>query len=196
MKITYPECQIDISVEEVITLIDHVNKGSRPMTVAEMAEELLKPQGTIGPDFDPMFPIVKVPHVPELEEDPIPGPEPEPKPKEKIPQVKKAKKKTKLADIPFRMGKVERDDEPVEKPKRKSSGNGKAVQVLFDNGWKTYKTISKAAEAIGTKLNHLSHALLNGKTCNGHQVRYAVDIKEQPETTNEEPTEYPRRNNQ
>ena len=25
MKITYPECQIEISVEEIITLIDHAN---------------------------------------------------------------------------------------------------------------------------------------------------------------------------
>jgi len=169
MKITYPECQIDISVDEVITLINHVNKGSRPMTVAEIAEELLKPQGTIGPGFDPIFPTMMAPKVPSLEEDPNPEPKPEPKQKGKIPQAKKAKRKP---------------------------GNAKSVQVLFETGWKTYKTISKAAEAIGTKLNHLSHALLNGKTCNGHQVRYAVDIKDQPETTNEEPTELPRRNNQ
>lgn len=169
MKITYPECQIEISVEEVITLIDHVNIGSRPMTVAEMAEELLKPQGMIGPDFDPMLPIAKVPKVPGLDEDPNPEPEPEPKPRQKNPQAKKAKRKP---------------------------GNAKSVQVLFETGWKTYKTISKAAEAIGSKLNHLSHALLNGKTCNGHQVRYAVDNKEQPETINEAPAELPRRNNQ
>lgn len=233
MKITYPECQIEISVDEVITLIDHANltdagtqlvheiedykeklreellpegheqvryqfkKGSRPMTIEEMAEEMSKSQGMIGPDFDPMFPTVKVPKVVGLDEEPHPAPEPEPepKPKQKSTRLKKPKKEPKLADIQFRVGKVgkdkEPDEKPDEKPKRKNKTNSKAVEVLLENGWKTFGSVSQAAAAIGTRLNHLSHALLNNKTCNGYQVRYAVDGKQQPEATNEEPTELP-----
>lgn len=78
----------------------------------------------------------------------------------------------------------------AKKPKKKTTGNAKSVQVLFENGWKTFKSVSQAAEAIGTKLNHLSHAMLNGKTCNGHEVRYANN-KGQPETASEEPADLP-----
>lgn len=81
--------------------------------------------------------------------------------------------------------------EPAEKhqtsQKKKPRGNSKAVDVLIENRWKTYGSVSQAAKAIGTKLNNLSHALLTGKTCNGHQVRYATDSQEQPIPPLEEP---------
>lgn len=75
-------------------------------------------------------------------------------------------------------------------PKKKPKCNTKAVDVLIENKWKTFGSVSQAAEAIGTKLNHLSHALLTGKTCKGHQVRYATD-GQQPEPTMEDPEDAP-----
>lgn len=79
---------------------------------------------------------------------------------------------------------------PKKTTKAKSRTNAKAVDVLTGDRWKTYGSISQAAEAIGTKLNQLSHALLTGKTCKGHQVRYATD-GQQPEPTIEDPEDAP-----
>lgn len=123
MKITYPDFQIDISVDEVITLMN-----------ANLSRQ---------------------------------GPNPE---KPMAPASKPSKSPAK----------------PTKKPK----GNTKAVDVLIENKWKTFGSVSQAAEAIGTKLNHLSHALLTGKTCNGHQVRYATN-GQQPEPTMEDPEDAP-----
>ena len=81
---------------------------------------------------------------------------------------------------------------PKKTTKAKSRTNAKAVDVLIGDRWKTYGSISQAAKAIGTKLHHLSHALLTGKACNGHQVRYATDGQEQPEP-DAEPDELPHR---
>lgn len=75
--------------------------------------------------------------------------------------------------------------------KKKASTKPKKVDILFENGWKTFNSISQAAKAIDARLNHLSHALLNGKTCNGHQVRYATDNNEPTQPANEEQTELP-----
>lgn len=83
-----------------------------------------------------------------------------------------------------------RPKSPV-KPKKKPKGNTKAVDVLIEDSWKTFGSVSQAAEAIGTKINHLSHALLNGKTCNGYQVRYATDGQHCPVPTMEEPEDAP-----
>lgn len=123
MKITYPDFQIDISVDEVITLMN-----------ANLSCQ---------------------------------GPNPE-KP----------------------MAQASKPSKSPAKPKKKPKGNTKAVDVLIENKWKTFGSVSQAAEAIGTKLNQLSHALLTGKTCKGHQVRYATD-GQQPEPTMEDPEDAP-----
>ncbi len=123
MKITYSDFQIDISVDEVITLMN-TNLSSQ-------------------------------------------GPNPE---KPMTPASKPSKSPA--------------------KPKKKPKGNTKAVDVLIEDKWKTFGSVSQAAEAIGTKLNNLSHSLLTGKTCNGHQVRYSTN-GQQPEPTMEEPEDAP-----
>lgn len=162
MKITYPECQIEISVDEVIALIDHTN-------LIDAGTQLVQENEKIKVELPPIDPERLRKGF--CDEEPNPEPEPEPKPKQKSTRLKKTKK--------------------TMEPKRKNKTNSKTVEVLFENGWKTFGSVSQAAEAIGSRLNHLSYALLNNKTCNGYQVRYAVDSKEQTETTNEEPTELP-----
>lgn len=127
MKITYPDFQVDISVDEVIALMN-----------ANLSSE----SHHANPESIPMAPA---------------------------PKRQKSTAKRKM------------------KPK----SNSKAVDVLIEDRWKTFGSISQAAAAIGTKLNHLSHALLTGKTCNGHQVRYATDGQDQPEPTMEEPEDAP-----
>lgn len=112
MKITYPDFTIDISVDEVIALMNANLFGEGSMTAPES-----------------------------------------------IPKVPASQKTTKA----------------------KHRTNAKAVDVMIGNKWKTFGSISQAAKAIGTKINHLSHALLTGQACNGHQVRYANDGQEQPE---------------
>ena len=68
------------------------------------------------------------------------------------------------------------DPTPDSTKKKKASTKPKKVDILFENGWKTFNSISQAAKAIDARLNHLSHALLNGKTCNGHHVRYHSEM--------------------
>lgn len=127
MKITYPNFQVDISIDEVIALL-------RTTLSAESQKT--------NPERTPTPPAPKRP-------------------------------KTSA------------------KPNKKPKGNTKAVDVLIGDSWKTFGSVSQAAEAIGTKLNHLSYALLNGKTYNGYQVRYATDGQHCPEPTMEEPEDAP-----
>ena len=139
MKITYPECQIEITAEELILLIDRLNLNNAG---AQLVQEIER-----------------------IKDDLTEQPEPKPYPAQEEPAHTESKK------------------EPAPTKRRT---NNKKVQVLFETGWKTYNSISQAAKAIDARLNHLSHALLNGKTCNGHQVRYATGNKEQTQPANEE----------
>lgn len=144
MKITYPECQIEITAEELILLIDRINLNNAGVQLVQEIER--------------------------IKDDLTEQPEPKPYPAQEEPAPTDSKK------------------EPAP-TKRKT--NSKKVQVLFETGWKTFNSISQAAKAVDARLNHLSHALLNGKTCNGHQVRYATDNNEPTQPANEEQTELP-----
>lgn len=183
MKITYPECQVEITAEEFITVIDHFTTK-----VTCNTEPTFEPGGIVGTGDD--------------------MPEPRPYPSltdhEAIIQrgtgfqdlimqgLKEAEDQGKLQGVQIP---AEEEHAPTESKKKpapaKRKTNSKKVQVLFETGWKTFNSISQAAKAIDARLNHLSHALLNGKTCNGHQVRYASGNKEQTQPANEEQTELP-----
>ena len=162
MKITYPECQVEITAEEFITVIDHFTT---------------KVTSNTAPTFEPGG------FVPD-DEQPEPKPYPNLTDHEAIVQrgegflnfikqgLEDAEAQGKLPEV-----KIPTEEEPAttenKKEPAKRKTNAKKVQVLFETGWKTFNSISQAAKAIDARLNHLSHALLNGKTCNGYQVRYA-----------------------
>ena len=148
MKITYPECQIELTAEELITLMGRINLYEAGARLVQLIESY------------------------KLDADEDPGHQPEPVsyPKEEEPAPVESTKKT---------------------PKRKPADKPQKVDVLFESGWTTFNSVSAAAKAIDARLNHLSHALLNGKTCNGHQVRYASDNNEPTQPANEEQTELP-----
>lgn len=181
MKITYPECQVEITAEEFITVIDHFTTK-----VTCNTEPTFEPGGIVGTGDD--------------------MPEPRPYPSltdhEAIIQrgtgfqdlimqgLKEAEAQGKLQGVQIP---TEEEPAPTENKKEpaKRKTNAKKVQVLFENGWKTFNSISQAAKAVDARLNHLSHALLNGKTCNGHQVRYATDNNEPTQPADEQQTELP-----
>lgn len=181
MKITYPECQVEITAEEFITVIDHFTTK-----VTCNTEPTFEPGGIVGTGDDM----------------PEPMPYPSLTDHEAIIQrgtgfqdlimqgLKEAEDQGKLQGVQIP---AEEEHAPTENKKEpaKRKTNSKKVQVLFENGWKTFNSISQAAKAIDARLNHLSHALLNGKTCNGHQVRYTSGNKEQTQPANEEQTELP-----
>ena len=48
----------------------------------------------------------------------------------------------------------------------------KAVDVLTDNGWKTFESIKEAADYIGCAHGTLSAKLIRDLPCKGYQVRY------------------------
>ena len=105
MKVTYKDFQIEISVEEIITLIDHAN-------LTDAGTQLVK----------------EIEHY-----------------KEEL-----------------------HDEEP--KPYSKQA---KGVDILFEEGWKTFDSMSKAAKALDVSLAWLSKSLQLGKTCNGHHIRFS-----------------------
>jgi hypothetical protein len=181
MKITYPECQVEITAEEFITVIDHFTTK-----VTCNTEPIFEPGGIVGTGDD------------------MPEPKPYPNMLDNeaiIPRgsgfqdlimqgLKEAEAQGKLQGVQIP---TEEEPAPTENKKEpaKRKTNSKKVQVLFETGWKTFSSISQAAKAIDARLNHISHALLNGKTCNGHQVRYATDDNEPTQPANEEQTELP-----
>lgn len=57
--------------------------------------------------------------------------------------------------------------------KKKASSNPKKVEILFTTGWKTFDSISEAAEALGVNYKTFYHNLTHGKPCKTHQVRYS-----------------------
>lgn len=89
----------------------------------------------------------------------------------------------------------EEESTPVEIPKipktRKPYTTSKKVQVLFESGWETYKSVAEAAKALEVNYKTLYHNLTIGKPCKKHQVRYADDPNDKTETTNEEQPELP-----
>ena len=208
MKITYPECQIEISVDEVIELNNYYEEQKTVITCRppelhglnpvdfdkfrlnvkdkEWLEETLKDSlGKLHKQLldstDPNRHGDGIEHLiheepapesqdPELEpeEDPTPTFEPggiigegESEPEgEKVIRMSKEMKKAIVEKTPY-VG--------LKKP----SGKAKKVDVLFETGWKTFGSLTAAAKAIDAHLNHLRHALMTGKTCNGHHVRYS-----------------------
>lgn len=208
MKITYPECQIEISVDEVIELNNYYEEQKTVITCRppelqglepvdfdkfrinvkdkEWLEETLKDSlGKLHKQLldstDPNRHGDGIEHLiheepapesqdpePEPEEDPTPTFEPggiigegESEPEgEKVIRMSKEMKKAIVEKTPY-VG------------RKKPSGKAKKVDVLFDTGWKTFGSLTAAAKAIDARLNHLSHALMTGKTCKGHHVRYS-----------------------
>lgn len=210
MKITYPECQIEISVDEVIELNNYYEEQKTVITCRppelhglnpvdfdkfslnvkdkEWLEETLKDSlgklhkqllDSTDPnrhgDGDGIEHLIHEEPAPESqdpelerEEDPTPTFEPggiigegESEPEgEKVIRMSKEMKKAIVEKTPY-VG------------RKKPSGKAKKVDVLFETGWKTFGSLTAAAKAINARLNHLSHALMTGKTCNGHHVRYS-----------------------
>lgn len=184
MKITYPECQIEISVDEVIELNNYYEEQKTVITCRppelhglnpvdfdkfrlnvkdkEWLEETLKDSlGKLHKQLldstDPNRHGDGIEHL--IHEEPAPeSQDPEHQP----------------APVPYPK---EEETAPLgstkEVKKKKSSGKMKKVDILFDTGWKTFGSLTAAAKAIDARLNHLSHALMTGKTCNGHHVRYS-----------------------
>lgn len=228
MKITYPECQVEISVDEVIELNNYYEEQKSVITCRfpelhglnpvdfdkfrlnvkdkEWLEETLKDSlvklhKQLLEQTDPsrhgegIASIIQEEPAPETK-DPLAGvsfddPEPEPKPypleEEPAPTFEPGgiigdgerspiREGVRPGGLPAAVQEALKHPHVVSKKeakKKKSSGKPKKVDVLFETGWKTFGSLTEAAKAIDARMNHLSHAMLTGKTCNGHQVRYS-----------------------
>ena len=189
MKITYPECQIEISTEEFIDLLDYFEDREPKI---ECRHEF-GPLNYKKPELHK--PIISEEDKKEIDElmqkhfqesnlqllrqtDPTrrgegieplitKSPAPEFEPGGFVPEnpdegcLVKGETVKKGVGLP----KPVKDAFEEKQPQK--------VDVLFDDyGWKTFNSVSEAAKAIDARINHLNHALLNDKTCNGHHVRY------------------------
>ena len=228
MKITYPECQVEITAEEFITVIDHFTTK-----VTCNTEPTFEPGGIINTDDGmpepkpyPQSGETVIPNTAEVEtffssairrffesqekrlmmddklteqsrqrivdcentlEEVINGDDIDSTKaalagldeawlhaENEIPNEPAPVESTKGRNHASTKKKATTSDDSTKK--KKASGKPKKVDVLFETGWKTFNSISQAAKAIDARLNHLSHALLNGKTCNGHHVRYHSEM--------------------
>lgn len=211
MKITYPECQVEITAEEFITVIDHFTTK-----VTCNTEPTFEPGGFVPDNEQPApkpYPASGEKVIPSTSEDGVflssamrrffESEEKRQQMEDKLTE----KSRQRIVDCENTLEEVinggdtksitgslagledawlNAETKPVETPEpaptenkkepAKRKTNAKKVQVLFETGWKTFNSISQAAKAIDARLNHLSHALLNGKTCNGHQVRYHSEM--------------------
>jgi hypothetical protein len=189
MKITYPECQVEITAEELITVIDRLNLYSAGARLVKAIEEIkinLRPE-----DF------------PQDGDGEAPEPKPYPKEEEPTPTyepggiigdgnssksgegilpaglpaaVKEALKHPHVVRTKceaFNGVKGRKHESTEEAPEKKPVVKSKSVDVLMEDGWVTFETGTKAAKALGVSLAWLSKSLKLGKTCNGHQVRYS-----------------------
>lgn len=189
MTITYPECQIEMEVDEAIELLDYFERKEPKTEIRQDFGHLKIPQGIPCP-FE-ISEEVKIEinelmqkHLQESklqllrQTDPTrsgegieplitKSPAPEFEPGGFVPEnpdegcLVKGETVKKGASMPKPVKDAIEDKQP------------RKVDVLFDDyGWKTFNSVSEAAKAIDARLNHFNHALLNNKTCNGHHVRY------------------------
>ena len=187
MKITYPECQVEITAEEFITVIDHFTTK-----VTCNTEPTFEPGGIISTGDD--MPLPKpypnltdheaiIPRGTDFQDLIMQG-------------LKEAEAQGKLQGVQIP---TEEEPSPVEITKedkhdstKKSTNKKKKVEVKLDNGeWRTFNSISRAATYIGMSMTGLSNALIRGTKAFGHEVRYATDNNEPTQPANEEQTELP-----
>lgn len=148
MKITFPECQIEMSAEELILLIDHTNlihAGTRLVKEIDSYKE----------------------HLPGLE------PDDRNQVGDQVGDQAGSKSGASADNDPLEGVSFE---EPEPKPLGKKGKRGntpKKVDVRLDNGdWFTFDSVTAAADSIGGSSNGLSTALKNGTKFHGHEVRW------------------------
>lgn len=186
MKITYPECQIEISTEEIINLLDYFReiKPSTEVKIERKELEEMMNQHFVERTSSRKHENPKEPD--NHEEDPAPTFEPGgfvPEDEQPAPKPYPAQEEHTPVEIP-----KERKHDST----KKASNKKKKVEVKLDNGeWRTFNSISRAATYIGMSMTGLSNALIRGTKAFGHEVRYASDNNEQTQPANEEQTELP-----
>ena len=242
MKITYPECQIEISTEEIIDLLNHFvestssrqheiqedpsieSTSSRQHESTEVRKSLYKticcPEcghkfkeevpdfmngefATICPNCGTRISgvragneivIMTLPPKEQEDEQPAPKPYPNLTDNEAIVQhgegflhfikqgLEEAEAQGKLPEELTQVEIPKEENTPVEIPierknestkKKKASSKPQKVEILFETGWKTFDSVSEAAEALGVNYKTFYHNLTHGKPCKKHQVRYA-----------------------
>ena len=198
MKITYPECQLEISAEELITVIDHFTTK-----VTCNTEPTFEPGGIVGTGDDMPKPkpnpnmldneaiiprgsgfqdlikkgLEEAEAQDKLPEDPLEGidfPD-QPKPETEDITVTYKRKLPKDMERSKRVKSIKRDENNRWK-KRK-------VDIKIGNEWHTFDSVADAAKFIGCRQYNLSTALNAEKnTYKGYEVRFHVsDNPNQPE---------------
>ena len=152
MKITYPECQIEISVDEVIALMKFEKEN----------EPRLKEKYWTG--FRPDVPPVN-----------LPGAETflKMKKEDEAPEQLSHSESDQDSDKDNDQDEDRNNTEHTQPTKTQAIKASRPVDVLMDDGWVTFDSASKAAKALGVSSAWLGKSLKLGKTCNGHHVRYA-----------------------
>ena len=203
MKITYPECQIDITAEEVITLIDHfkteVTHSIDPGVIINTDDEMPDPKPyptpdeTIShdtPEDDAIFSAAMRRFFESEEKRQLMEDKLTEQSRQRIVDCENTLEdavnggdaesvKSALAGLEEAWYQAEQEivpTVPAPKPKAKGRPKRKKVDVKFETGWKTFASVSEAAKAIGVNYKTFYYNLTNGQTCNNHQIRFHSDI--------------------
>ena len=201
MKITYPEFQLEISVDELIELNDHYEpqiqcrpqelQGLKPVDfkhfglteeAKEWLEETLK--GSIKKINEQMLAATDPARrgaglVPHIKEDPEPVPYPQdeedPAPTYEPGGIVGNGESQVEGEKVVQMHTM---PEPVkkaaakEKPKKKKTRRSEKIDVLFGEKWKTFDNTTEAAKALGVNYKTFYAALSEGRPIKGHLLRY------------------------
>ena len=177
MKITFPECQIELTTNEAITMYDYfhikdsgvqlLEEINRYRELVELVDErpkntYNKPQEEEGLKSDDFRPAENE-AVEERSIEEFFKPEPEEEEWENTVEE--------LENLIN--GAVE--EKPVKKPKAKNdhSRTPKPVDVLTKYGWKTFESQEKAAKYLKAAPSHIQKALKTNNICKGFLVRYS-----------------------
>ncbi len=155
MKITYPQFTLEISAEELITVMDRLclfNAGARLVQEIESYKQQKE---------DPA--PVPYPH----EEEPAPTYEPGGfvgNGESQVEGEEVVQKHTMPEPVKKAVAKA--------KSKEKKTRRGEKIDILFGEEWKTFDSTSEAAKAIGVNYKTFYAALSEGRPIKGHLLRY------------------------
>lgn len=155
MKITYPKFTLEITAEELITVMDRLCLFGAGARLVQEIESYKQQKEDPAPVPYPQ----EEEHAPTYEPGGIIGNGESQVEGEKVMQ---------MHTMPESVKKVI----AKAKPKKKKTRRGEKIDVLFGEKWKTFDNTTEAAKALGVNYKTFYAALSEGRPIKGHLLRY------------------------
>lgn len=155
MKITYPKFTLEITAEELITVMDRLCLFSAGARLVQEIESYKQQKEDPAPVPYPQ----EEEHTATYEPGGIVG-----NGESQVEGEKVVQKHTMPEPVKKAVAK--------EKPKKKKTRRGEKIDVLFGEKWKTFDNTTEAAKALGVNYKTFYAALSEGRPIKGHLLRY------------------------